>query len=249
MSARAAIQTRASFEFQWSSLPQGSWSLANSAFRARVPTLICELTRLEPGWFAGKDVLDAGCGAGRHTFGFCLLGANVTALDQSTTALDLTERSCRSFRNFRGTIEADLLEPLRPGMTFDLVWSYGVLHSTGDTRRALRNVAAAVRPGGSLLVMLYGEPRPGRLEDYARFAFEEAWRAGCRTLSFPEKVAAVGEGMPELEPLVAFDLVSPAINDRCSEDDVRTWFADLGFVDLERTVDSMDHYVVARRPA
>jgi SAM-dependent methyltransferase len=240
-------QTRASFDYQWASLPQGSWSLANEEFRRRVPALLCELTLLDAEWFRGRDALDAGCGSGRHAFGLCALGANVVALDQSRAALELTRRNCAPFPNFRGAFEADLLDPLPAEASFDLVWSYGVLHSTGDTRRALENVAAAVRAGGYLALMLYGEPRPGNLEDHGRVAFEEGWRDRCRTLSFPETVAAVETGMPEKEPLVAFDLVSPAINDRCTEAELRAWLDAFGFVDVTRTVDSLDHYVVARK--
>jgi hypothetical protein len=47
MRIRDVQQTRASFDYQWSNLPHGEWSLANPAFRVKVPGLICALTEFE----------------------------------------------------------------------------------------------------------------------------------------------------------------------------------------------------------
>jgi SAM-dependent methyltransferase len=244
-----AQQTRASFEYQWSKLSQNEWSLANPEFREQVPGFICALTELERQWFVGKDVLDAGCGAGRHAFGFCKLGAQVIAVDYSTAVLQQTRSNCATFPNFRGAVAVDLLRPLPFLGLFDLVWSYGVLHHTGDTYTAFRNIADRVRPGGYLLVMLYGEPRPAHIEDYQRLVSLEAWRHCCREMSFDEKVEALKRIVREQNLIEYFDAVSPWINDRCGYDELRTWFAEQGFVDVRRRVDEMDHYLIARRTA
>ena len=240
-------QTGASFDYQWSHLPPNVASLAHEEFRTRVPSLICELTHLPQSWFAGKDVLDAGCGVGRHAFGLCSLGANVTVLDRSPAALDGARTNCRPYPNFRGGVAADLLQPLPFHRPFDLVWSYGVLHHTGDTRRAFANVASWVKPGGYLFVMLYGEPRRDRLSDYETLAWLEKWRQRCGSMPFEDKVNALRQFVTDDELLEYFDAVSPWINDLHSGDEVRAWCAEEGLVDLRRLDNQMDHYLVARR--
>jgi len=246
MRPRDIQQTRATFDYQWSHVPPGEWSLADPEFRAYVPEYICALTGLDRQWFSGKSVLDAGCGLGRHSFGLCRLGAQVTALDQSPAALRATRAACAAFPNFVGAIEADLLEPLPFDREFDLVWSYGVLHSTGDTHAAFRNVAARVKPGGYLLVMLYGEPRPGRIEDYHCAVSLEAWRCRCRAMSCDETVATLAPVVGATKLLQYFDEIAPMIRDRHGIEEVRGWFADEGFTDVRRLVDEMDLYVMAR---
>jgi SAM-dependent methyltransferase len=247
MRPRQVQQTRASFDYQWSRLPPNNWSLENDEFREKVPEYICRLTRLPRQWFVGKEVLDAGCGVGRHTFGLCRLGARVTAVDQSSAALFGTRTSCASFQNFRGVVSADLLCPLPFDRSFDLVWSYGVLHHTGDTYRAFRNVAGGVKAGGYLFVMVYGEPRNAHIGDYRSLACLELWRQRCGTMSFPEKVEALKQVVGEEDLLGYFDAVSPWINDLHGYDELRAWFAEQGFADLVRLVDQMDHYLIARR--
>ena len=247
MRAREIEQTRASFDYQWSRLPPAEWSLANPEFRERVATDICSLCGLAPEWFAGRSVLDAGCGTGRFAYGFCRLGARVTAIDRSAIVLRTVQTACGPFEGFAGAIAADLLTPLPLDQQFDLVWSYGVLHHTGDTRTAFGHVARHVAPGGYLLVMLYGAPRSGQLDDYRRAVSWEAWRCRCREMSFDEKAAALGPIASPARLLEHFDTISPWINDRHSFDEVQAWFTEEGFVNLRRPIDDMDLYLVAQR--
>lgn len=246
--AADVLQTRASFDYQWSNLPQNRWSLASPEYRKEVPGFISWLLEIAPGWFPGKDVLDAGCGAGRHAFGFCSLGARVLGVDRSIAALQAARAGCAAFPAFRGAIAADLLDPLPFDGGFDLVWSYGVLHHTGDARQAFWNVASRVKPGGTLFVMLYGTPRPGHARDTEEVAALEEWRERCGVLSFPEKVEALRKIVSPEKLIEYFDAISPGINDRFSYDELRVWFDELGFVDLRRRVDKIDHYLSARRP-
>ena len=239
-------RTRASFDYQWSRLAQNRWSLASPEYREELPGFLSALTRLDRSWFPGKRVLDAGCGMGRHSFGFCALGASVTSVDRSLAALQGTRAACGAWPTFAGAVAADLLQPLPFERLFDLVWSYGVLHSTGDTRAAFRNVARRVAPGGVLFVMLYGEPRDDAEARQIRTL--ETWRARCRDRAFSE----IAEGLtrtPGVDDVIGmFDMISPAINDRYTLEELRPWFAEEGLVGFTRRVDEMDHYLIARRP-
>jgi SAM-dependent methyltransferase len=241
-------QTRASFDFQWSHLPNGRYSLADEAFREQVPALLCRLTGRDAAWFPGKRVLDAGCGPGRHAFGFCALGARLTVLDLSRSGLRQARTACEWFPQFTGGVVADLCRPLPFAPAFDLVWSHGVLHHTGQTRAAFDHLAARVAPGGYLFVMLYGEPRPDRIEDYRWFVWQETWRQRCRDLPFTDKAGHLRPRVDDGDLLAYFDTISPWINDRLQLADVRRWFDEAGFVEVERRADDMDLYLVGRRP-
>jgi SAM-dependent methyltransferase len=245
--ADRVAQTRASFEYQWSHLPNGRHSLADEAFRGQVPGFLCRLTGLEAAWFAGRRVLDAGCGPGRHSFGFSALGARVSILDLSVTGVRRASEACAAFPNFTGGVAADLCRPLPFAPAFELVWSYGVLHHTGRTRAAFDRLADCVAPGGRLFVMLYGEPRPDRIDDYRSFVWLETWRRRCRDLPFAETVGRLRPRLDDGDLLAYFDSISPAINDRHTFGEVQRWFEERGFVEVERRADEMDLYVIGRR--
>lgn len=247
MDALDVLQTRASFDYQWLHLPQNRWSLANPAYRDEVPAFVAGLLDLPPGWFPGRDVLDAGCGCGRHAFALCRLGARVLAVDRSLPALRATRKACSSFTGFRGAVATDLLHPVPARGTFDLVWCFGVLHHTGDLPRALRNLRAQLRPGGILFLMLYGTPRPGHPRDAEEIASLEAWRLRLSSLPFSAKVDALRTVARDEEVLEYFDAVSPRVNERYAASEAEGWLVNEGFVDVRRRRDLMDHYYVARR--
>jgi len=241
------LQTRASFDYQWSRLPQNRWSLASSAYREELPAIVAGLLDLPTAWFEGRDALDAGCGCGRFAFALCRLGARVLAVDRSLPALRATRAACAPFAGFRGAVAADLLHPLPASGAFDLVWSFGVLHHTGNGPGALRNLRACLRPGGVLFVMLYGRPRPGNTRDAEEIASLEAWRSRIASLPFPAKVEALRAVAGDDDVLEYFDAVSPMVNERYGLDEVEGWLRNEGFVDVRRRLDRMDHLLLARR--
>jgi 2-polyprenyl-6-hydroxyphenyl methylase/3-demethylubiquinone-9 3-methyltransferase len=52
----------------------------------------------------------------------------------------------------RSILEPSLANDLEPA---DVVYSWGVLHHTGDMHNAIRNAAALVKPGGRLAIAIY----------------------------------------------------------------------------------------------
>lgn len=160
--SRAGRRTRARFGWQWRRYP-GALEEDRRVF--------LEETQIDPAAWEGKLALDAGCGMGRYARVALGLGARVAALDLSPAL----ERLVPLARRERGlhVVQGDLLRPpFKPGV-FDIAYSQGVLHHTPDTRAALRQVAALVKPDGLVTVWVYGAPgswrsfstnplRPGR---------------------------------------------------------------------------------------
>jgi SAM-dependent methyltransferase len=249
-----ARQTHESFDFQWDRLPQGRYMLENEQFRKEATGYVSEYTAMPTEWFAGKKVADVGCGLGRYSWALCKLGASVLSIDQSQYGLQRTKEACKGFPSHR-IHHADLLEPLTVGETFDLVWCYGVLHHTGDTYRAFKNIVPLVRPGGYLFLMIYGEPRWGIASDYAAVNEYEDWRRKTRNMDLQGKLEAIRKGMNEKKFSVIgeehihgyFDAIAPAINDLYPWEEVEGWLLETGFQNMKRTVDTRNHHVIAQK--
>jgi SAM-dependent methyltransferase len=239
-------QTSRSFDLQWDKLPSGVQLLGHPDFDSESVSLVERYTGLSAAWFKGRTVLDAGCGNGRWSYTLAKLGARVTAIDQSLAGLEEVARVCAKFDGF-ATLRRDLLEPLELGAMFDVVWHFGVAHHTGDTRRALHHVCEAVRPGGILFTMIYGEPREGRPGEFAEINSYTELRRATAAMTFDERIAFLRARYPEHEINAYFDAVSPKINDLHRFDEVCGWLIEWGFTDVTRTFDNRNLFITARR--
>ncbi|MFG2297035.1 class I SAM-dependent methyltransferase [Streptomyces sp. NPDC048603] len=120
--------------------------------------LVREAEGLSPG-----RALDLGCGEGGDAVWLARQGWRVTGTDISAVALErAAEHAAGAAVADRIVFERHDLGESFPGGEFDLV-SACFLHSPGDMprERILRTAAAAVAPGGVLLVAGHGGAAPG----------------------------------------------------------------------------------------
>ena len=103
--------------------------------------------------FAGKSVLDIGCGAGPAGILFARGGARVTAIDLTYKAVELTRKHTEGLGVAVERMDAE--ELTFPDKTFDHVFSWGVLHHSAQPERAFAQVARVLKPGGTGLIMVY----------------------------------------------------------------------------------------------
>jgi len=110
----------------------------------------------------GRRFLDAGCGSGLFSLAARRLGAEVVSFD-------FDPASCACARELRARFgdgeagwvvaEGSVLDErfLESLGTFDVVYSWGVLHHTGDMWRALERVSRRVGPNAQLFIALYND--------------------------------------------------------------------------------------------
>jgi 2-polyprenyl-6-hydroxyphenyl methylase/3-demethylubiquinone-9 3-methyltransferase len=118
---------------------------------------------LAPADLEGASFLDLGCGSGLFSLAALDLGC------KRLLAVDIDETSVATARRLLGQSAGregwecrrasvfDLSPETVGG--FDIVYSWGVLHHTGDLERAIRCASALVAPGGLLLLALYRRTR------------------------------------------------------------------------------------------
>lgn len=114
----------------------------------------------------GKRFLDIGSGSGLFSLAARRLGADVTSFDYDPQSVACTAELRRRYfaddprwRVSEGSVlDAAFLARLG---TFDVVYSWGVLHHTGAMWDAITNAMARVAPGGQLFIALYNDQ--GRL--------------------------------------------------------------------------------------
>jgi len=110
---------------------------------------------------SGRTFLDIGCGSGLFSLAAHRLGAGVRSFDFDPDSVVATARlRCRLAPDSDWTVEqGSILDERYVAQlgSFDIVYSWGVLHHTGDLWRAVELAARLVRLGGMLFVSIYND--------------------------------------------------------------------------------------------
>ncbi len=218
-------------------------------------------TGLNPPDLATSLVLDAGCGMGRYLRVAAESGGRVVGLDLSAAveaARDLTDGLPRGV-----LLRGDLLRPPLADGLFDHIYSLGVLDHTPDPRAAFLSLAKLLKPGGRIVIWVYQRERPAleRIMDAHRSVstrlplgvlvglsrlFAPVGALKRRMMFSGNRLVArsgvalnlltIGVSMhPDAEVRVCdtLDWYAPRYLSRHTFDEVKSWFAEAGLVDVE----------------
>jgi ubiquinone/menaquinone biosynthesis C-methylase UbiE len=107
---------------------------------------------------AGLRVLEIGVGAGSDYVNWLRAGAGAFGVDLTAAAVQLTRERC-ALEGLTPRLSRTDCEslPFRDG-AFDVAYSYGVIHHSPDTPRAVAEIYRVLKPGGVAKVMIYHAP-------------------------------------------------------------------------------------------
>jgi SAM-dependent methyltransferase len=120
----------------------------------------------------GARFLDAGCGIGRNSYWAMVEGAvGGTAIDLDDRSLDVARANLARYRSIE--VRRQSIYDITEEDAFDIVFAIGVIHHLEAPEEALQRLVRATRPGGHVLVWVYGKENMGwflRLFDPVRRA-------------------------------------------------------------------------------
>lgn len=102
-----------------------------------------------------KSVLEIGVGLGADHQQFAEAGALLHGIDLTERAVGHTRRRLEVFGLSSRLAVGDAENLNFPDDQFDIVYSWGVLHHSPDTPRAIQEVWRVLRPGGVARIMVY----------------------------------------------------------------------------------------------
>lgn len=109
----------------------------------------------EFGKYRGKKVLEIGVGLGADHQRFAEAGAELYGIDLTRRAINHVSHRFRIMGLSSNLAVGDAENLDFPDETFDLVYSWGVIHHSPATGKAAREILRVLRPGGEFKVMIY----------------------------------------------------------------------------------------------
>src|ERR1700722_13773937 len=106
----------------------------------------------------GLKVLEIGVGMGADYLEWLKAGALATGVDLSAASVERARRRCE-LAGYRADLRVSDAEQLPfADDTFDVVYSYGVMHHSPDTSKCVREAWRVLKPGGEARIMVYHHP-------------------------------------------------------------------------------------------
>jgi trans-aconitate methyltransferase len=173
----------------------------------------------------GERILDVGCGTGQLTAKIAESGASVVGLDRSPEMIGQARQNYPALE-FRLADATSFSFPTE----FDAVFSNAALHWVLEPEKAIRSIAASLRPGGRFIAEFGGKRNVSRLLRAAEIALDQRGIKYANPWYFP----SVGDYSNLLERngfevniAWHFDRLTPLDE---GDDAMRDWIEMFGFV-------------------
>ncbi len=102
-----------------------------------------------------KKILEIGCGIGIDGIEFANNGADYTGIDLSAKSIDTCKKNFELYNQVGNIINMDAENLLFENDSFDIIYSWGVLHHTPDMQKAIDEIHRVLKPEGKVIIMMY----------------------------------------------------------------------------------------------
>ena len=105
----------------------------------------------------GEKVLEVGCGIGTDAVNFARAGARYTGVELSEKSLEIARQRFEVY-GLKGTFypgNAEDLQNVVPAGSYDLVYSFGVLHHTPRPEKAIQAIKSCMTDRSEFRLMMY----------------------------------------------------------------------------------------------
>jgi ubiquinone/menaquinone biosynthesis C-methylase UbiE len=128
--------------------------------------------------YSGKKVLEIGVGAGTDHLQWARAGAKCYGVDLTCTAVQITQTRLEMYGFHSDLQRADAEHLPFPDASFDVVYSWGVIHHSESPARVIREIKRVLKPNGSFVGMMYGRYSVKVLKAWLWFALGRGkfWR-------------------------------------------------------------------------
>jgi ubiquinone/menaquinone biosynthesis C-methylase UbiE len=158
---------------------------------------------------SGQKVLEIGVGMGADYLEWLKAGAHATGIDMSAVSIERARRRCEAAGFIPDLRVADAEHLPFVDESFDVVYSYGVMHHSPDTEQCLREAWRVLKPGGEARIMVYHHPSLTGLMLWLRYGilrgksirqtvYELLESPGTKTYT-EEEIPSLMEGLEDLE--------------------------------------------------
>ena len=130
------------------------WFDAIEAYRYKIEPEIFQFAQFTR--YKGKKLLEIGVGAGTDHLQWAKAGAECNGVDLTDAAIQATKErlALHNLHSNLQRIDAEIL-PFADA-SFDVVYSWGVIHHSENPEKIITEICRVLRPGGVFIGMLYG---------------------------------------------------------------------------------------------
>lgn len=140
----------------------------------------------------GKRLLEVGVGAGTDHLQWARAGAQCSGVDLTNAAIDTTKARFALYGFSSNLQQVDAESLPFPDNSFDVVYSWGVIHHSEKPDLIIDEIRRVLKPGGKFIGMLYGRRSPLVFKFWVKYAL----LAGRPWVSFADivwsKIESVG---------------------------------------------------------
>jgi len=141
------------------------------------------------GTLNGKSFLDIGCGSGLFAIAAARLGAYpIIGIDADPVSIKTSQENAQRWLDDAehvSFLEASVLDGQQMAALgkFDIVYSWGVLHHTGDMKLAIEYAAHRVNPTGQMMIAIYNKHWTSPVWKAIKWLYNYSGRVGQQVLT------------------------------------------------------------------